>query len=370
MPSDLIASIHRMITPDLVGKIAGGLGQDKGAVSQAVAAGIPAILAVLAGVADSSAGAQRISNVLSQSSASLDDVKSSFTGGSQQEIADHGAGVLSTLFGNSTFNSLVVALSAYSGIAQSSGKSLLGLLAPLVLGALGQKQRTLGLDASGITHLLSGQKDAIAAALPSGFSNLLKGTGILDSVGADFRDTAGRAGATAGAAYERMKPPPVPPREAGMSGWAMAAVALAAVAGLAWFMSGPQPEEVAQSTATGTPVEGRAVSTPNGASPRVTLQVTTTVAGIRAALDELKDRNAVGAVVPKLRELSANLDRVQGLAAQLPADSRKRIAEQVQSAMPSINQRLNEVMADPETAAALRSVIEPLRTKLSVLAAT
>jgi hypothetical protein len=96
MPSDLIASIQRMVTPDLVSKIAGSLGQDKSEVNQAVAAGIPAILAGLAGVADSSAGAQRISNVLSQSPTSLDDIKSAFTGGNQQDIADHGASVLSS----------------------------------------------------------------------------------------------------------------------------------------------------------------------------------------------------------------------------------------------------------------------------------
>jgi hypothetical protein len=370
MPSDLIASIQRMVTPDLISKIAGSLGQDKSAVNQAVAAGIPAILAGLAGVADSSAGAQRISNVLSQSPTSLDDIKSAFTGGDQQDIADHGASVLSSLLGNSTLKSLATALSAYAGVGQSSGTSLLGLLAPLVLGVLGQKQRTLGLDGPGIAHLLAGQKDAIAAALPSGFSNLLKGTGILDAVGGGFKDATGRAGASAGAAYERMTPPPLPPKEAGMSGWAMAGVALAALAGPAWFMSGPQSEEVAQATATGTPVEGRAVATPNDMAPRVTLQVTSTVAGLRATLQDIKDAGTATAAVPKLGELSANLDRVQGLAAQLPADSRNRVAEQVQSSLPAINQLLDQVMANPETAAIARSVIEPLRTKLSVLAAT
>lgn len=373
MPSDLIGSIQRMVTPDLISKIANGLGYDKGAIGQAVAAGIPAILAGLAAAADKPDGAQKISNVLSQSSVTLDEVKSSYTGAEQHSIADHGASVLSTLLGSGPMKTLASAVSEYSGLGPAAGKSLLGLLAPLVLGALGQKQRALGLDAGGIAHLLSGQKDAIAAALPSGFSSLLKGTGILDSLGGvkdTATQTASRAGESVGSAYERMRPPPVEDKRSGMSGWALAAAALVAVAGLAWFMSGPQPVEVAETTKPVAPVEGRAVSSPGDASPRVTLQVTTTVAGIRAALDELKDRNAVTAAVPKLRELSANLDRVQGLAAQLPAESRKRIAEQVQSALPSINQKLNEVMENPETAAALRPVIEPLRTKLAALAAT
>lgn len=373
MPSDLIASIQRMVTPDLIGKIASGLGYDKGAVNQATAAGIPAILAGLAAVADEPDGAQRIANVLSQSSASLDEVKGSVAGGEQQSIADHGAGVLSTLLGNGPMKSLAGAVSEYSGLGPYAGKSLLGLLAPLVLGVLGQKQRALGLDAGGIAQLLAGQKDSIAAALPSGFSDILKGTGILDSLGG-VKDTVGqatdRAGAAAGSAYERMSPPPVADKGAGMSGWALGAAALVAIAGAVWFFSGPQPVEVAETTKPVTPAEGRAVSSSEDASPRVTLQVTTTVNGIRAALQEIRDSNSAGAAVPKLRDAVANLDRLQGMAAQLPADSRKRIAEQVQSALPSINQLVEQVMANPETAATARSVIEPLRARLSALAAT
>ena len=373
MASDLISSIQRMVTPDLIGKIASGLGDDKGAVGQAVAAGIPAILAGLAAVADKSDGAKKIANVLSRSSVTLDEVKSSFTGAEQQSIADHGASVLSTLLGNGPTKTLANAVSEYSGLGPSSGKSLLGLLAPLVLGVLGQKQRSLGLDAGGIANLLVGQKDSIMAALPSGFSSLLQGTGILDSLGGakdSVRQAADRAGATVGSAYERMSPPPVEDKGTGMSGWALAAAALLAVAGIAWFFSGPQPVEVAETTKPMAPTEGRAVSSPEDVSPRVTLQLTTTVNGIRAALQEIRDSNTASAAVPKLRDAMANLDRVQGMAAQLPSESRKRIAEQVQSALPSINQLFEQVMANPETAAAARSVIEPLRIRLSALAAT
>lgn len=373
MASDLIASIQRMVTPDLIGKIAGGLGYDKGAVGQAVAAGIPAILASLTAVADKSDGAQKIANVLSQSSVTLDEIRSSFTGAEQQSIADHGASVLSTLLGNGPAKALANAVSEYSGLGPSAGKSLLGLLAPLVLGVLGQKQRTLGLDAGGIANLLVGQKDSILAALPSGFSSLLKGTGILDSLGG-LKDTAtqaaDRAGATVGSAYERMSPPPVENKGSGMSGWALAAAALVAVAGIAWFFSGPQPVEVAETTKPVAPVEGRAVSSPEDASPRVTLQVTTTVNGLRAALQEVRDSGTAAAAMPKLRDAIANLDRLNGMAAQLPPESRKRIAALVAAAMPSINQLADKVLANPETADVTRPAIEPIREKLASLAAS
>jgi hypothetical protein len=373
MPSDLISSIQRMVTPDLIGKIANGLGYDKGAINQAVAAGIPAILAGLTSVADKSDGAQKIANVLSQSSATMDEVKSSYSGSEQHSIADHGASILSTLLGNGPMKAIANAVSEYAGLGPSAGKSLLGLLAPLVLGVLGQKQRSLGLDAGGIAHLLAGQKDSIAAALPSGFSNLLKGTGILDSLGG-LTDTASqaanRAGATVGSAYERMTPPPAVDKGSGMSGWALAAAALLGIAGFAWFMSGPQPVEVAETTKPVAPLEGRAVSSPDDASPRVTLQVTTTVNGLRSALQEVRDSGTAAAALPKLRDTMANLDRLQGLAAQLPPESRRRIAALVTAAMPSINQLCDKVLADPQTADVARPAIEPIRQKLATLAAS
>ena len=373
MPSDIIGAIQRMVTPDLIGKIANGLGYDKGAVGQAVAAGIPAILAGLASAADKPDGAQKISNVLSQSSVTLDEVKSSYTGSEQHSIADHGASVLSTLLGNGPMKALGSAVSEYSGLGPAAGKSLLGLLAPLVLGVLGQKQRALGLDAGGIAHLLAGQKDAIAAALPSGFSSLLKGTGILDSLGG-VTDTAtqaaSRAGETVGSSYERMRPPPVEDKGSGMSGWALAAAALVAVAGLAWFMSGPQPVEVAETTKPVAPVEGRAVSSPGDASPRVTFQVTTTVNGLRAALQEVRDSDTAAAAMPKLRDAMASLDRLNGMAAQLPPEGRKRVAALVAAAMPSINQLCDKVLADPQTAEVARPAIEPIKEKLALLAAS
>ena len=48
---------------------------------------------------------------------------------------------------------------------------MLGLLAPIVLGAIGKQSK--GLDAEGIARMLAGQKGHIASALPSGLGSLL-----------------------------------------------------------------------------------------------------------------------------------------------------------------------------------------------------
>jgi hypothetical protein len=59
----------------------------------------------------------------------------------------------------------------FAGVGEGASKSMLGMLGPVVLGALGQQQRSAGLDANGLMSLLTSQKDQIAAAIPSGLAD-------------------------------------------------------------------------------------------------------------------------------------------------------------------------------------------------------
>jgi len=378
MATDLISSIQRFLTPELIGKIGDGLGYDRTTIGQGVAAGIPAILAALVGVADKPDGAQKIANVVRQSSVSLDEIKDSLGSRTEQKsIADHGASVLQTLLGSGTMKTLSNAVGQYSGLGDGSGKTLLGLLAPLVLGVLGGKQRSAGLDANGIANLLSGQKDAIAAALPAGFARQLSGTGLLDSIGGAWKggtsaasDTASRAREGVRTVYSDADPVPAEPAGSGIGSWAVAGLAAAFVIGMFWLFSGPQTQEVAQQPAATTPpAEGRAVATAPRDSRQITLQVTTTVEGLRTALQTMADAKATGVALPRLRDAAANLDQLSALAAQVPAEVKQRIAGQIAAALPQINALCDRVLADPTTAEAARPMIEPIRAKLASLAA-
>ena len=198
MATDLVASISRFITPDTIAKIAGGLGINRQAVEQAVGAGIPTILSGLIGLTSRPEGAQRLASVLlQQPPGMLDEVKHAVGGGEQVAMADHGSSILSALLGSGTMKSVAAAITDYAGIKEGAGKSILGLLGPMVLGVLGQQQRVSGLDAGGIANLLASQKDSIAKALPRGFAEQLSGTRILDSIGETWPgDTAAAARAT------------------------------------------------------------------------------------------------------------------------------------------------------------------------------
>lgn len=376
MATDLIASIQRVVTPDLIGRIASGLGVDKGDVAQAASAAIPAILAGLVGVADKPDGAQKIANVLQQSPVTVEEVSSSFSGSEQQSIADHGASMLSALLGGGTSKSLATAIGEYAGLGQGAGKSILGLLAPLVLGVLGQRQRAAGLDAGGIANLLTSQKGAIADALPLGFAEHLSGSGVLDAIGANWRgtsaaaaDAANRARAAGRGAYQTLNAAPAS-SGSGLSSWAIAALALAAIAGGVWLFSGSQSEEVAMDDTAQQTQEGRAVSTPQATMASITQQTTSSLAGLRTALQDIALGGSTEAVMPRLKSAAVEIDKLRAQAAQLPEDGKKRVAVLVTGSMPAINALIDKVLADPEKAESLRPVIEQIRARLQSLSTT
>jgi hypothetical protein len=370
MATDLVATILRFVTPDTIAKIASGLGINRQAVEQAVAAGIPTILSGLVGLSSRPEGAQRLSSVLlQQPPGMLDEVKNALGSADQASMADHGSSILSALLGAGTMKSVAAAITDYAGIKEGAGKSILGLLGPMVLGALGQQQRVSGLDASGLANLLASQKDSIAKALPRGFSEQLSGTRILDSIGETWTgDTTAAARAAARPRVPVDDRVNVQPAEtsSGSAPWALAALALAAVAGLFWLLSGPQSEQVADQTAR--PVEGRAVAVPTMSVAEVSQLATKSVDGLRTTLASITDASSANDALPKLRTMSADLDRLNSVAEKLPAESKQQITSIIQRAMPTINELFEKVLANPAVSNVARPVVESLRAKLQTIA--
>jgi hypothetical protein len=98
-------------------------------------------------------------------------------------------------------------------------RTLLSLLAPAIICALGQERRNAGVDALGIADVLRSQKELVAAAMPAGLASLLQSSGFYEYLGAS---PAKRGRATRALA-------------AASTYWALPLLALA---GLAWFMLG------------------------------------------------------------------------------------------------------------------------------------
>jgi hypothetical protein len=171
MSDTLVSAISRVLTPELVGKMASASGLDRGTTQSAVSAFAPAILSGLTDLAGKPGGARQLSDAIAEQPAGiLSNLAAALTGA---QSADKGSGILASLLGGGVLNTLVSTLSRFVGIGEGSTRTLMGLLTPVVLGILGREQRAQGLEASGLARMLMGQRDQITAAMPAGLADLL-----------------------------------------------------------------------------------------------------------------------------------------------------------------------------------------------------
>jgi hypothetical protein len=98
----------------------------------------PALLASFADVASSPNGARQLTNTLTQQSGSLESLKNLIGGSGQNSLAETGSSMLSGLFGGGTLDTMAQTIGKFAGIGEGTSKSMLGMLGPVVLGALGQ----------------------------------------------------------------------------------------------------------------------------------------------------------------------------------------------------------------------------------------
>jgi hypothetical protein len=321
--------------------------------------------------------------------------------------------MLSTLLGSQDQNALAGAIGKFTGMSQGATGSLLGMLAPVVLGMIKQ-QGAARLDPGRVAGLLAGQKDNIAAALPSGLSKMLAGTGLLDSLGDAARtataatEDAARTSAPAlrsvGGSAQRSASAAMPTSNQWLY-WLIPAAAAAAL--LIYFLARPV-EQVAEQPATQPATAGQATTaarpataaqpatagqatTPGQAATaakpataeqpatagqslivgdlNIGKQVTDSISSLRTTLAGITDANSARAALPKLQEAAAQFDKVSGLSAQLSAEQRKLLAGTVSPSLPTLNQLLDKVLAIPGVAELLKPTIDALKAKLAVMTA-
>jgi hypothetical protein len=98
-------------------------------------------------------------------------------------------------------------------------------------------------------------------------------------------------------------------------------------------------------------------------------QITDSIASLRTTLTGITDGTSAQAALPKLREVSAQVDKVSGLIGQLSVEQRKVVAGLINPFLPTINQLFDKVLAIPGVAEILRPTIDALKAKLAVLTA-
>ncbi|MBX9842744.1 MAG: DUF937 domain-containing protein [Xanthobacteraceae bacterium] len=382
MTTNLVSFIMQFLTPDMVARIAAALGLSPKDAQTGISAAVPALLAGLTGAAERPGGAQSLFNAVKQQSGMLDNLGSLIGAGRQGSVVDAGSQLLTTLLGGQQQSALAGAVGKFAGLGQGAGSSLLAMLAPVALGAIGKQLGPGALDAGSLTNLLASQKGQIADAMPTGFGKLLAGTGVLDSLGGSFGSAANAAAAAANQATRAAANATGRAAEYASSGayslgqaghraaaagppnWLYWAIPLVLIAGGLWYLIGyTTRDEVAEQVTRPAPAVESAVV----GGVDIGKQLGDSLNSVRTSLQGVTDAASATAAVPRLREASAQVDRVNSLLGQLSEGQRKTVAGLAASASPTLNQSFDKVLAIPGVGQELQPVIDTLRTKLAGL---
>jgi len=139
-------------------------GADKEKTAAAASGIVNTLMGALAKNTETNEGAESLNNALENDhdGSVLEDVVGMISGqkaGPENERMLNGSGILNHVLGNKQGGAIQM-ISKLSGLDSNKTGSLMSMLAPVVMGALGKTKREQGLDTTGIASLLSGTVSA------------------------------------------------------------------------------------------------------------------------------------------------------------------------------------------------------------------
>lgn len=351
---NIVSMAAQFLAPAIIDKIASSLGITSPLAQKAIGAILPSIFGGLLGASSKPSGLESLGKALGQvDSGFLGNIGNILGGGGQANAVSAGTSVLGSLLGNSAVGSLAGAAAKFAGIGDGPAKSLVGMLAPVALGTIAQQQKAQNLDVGGIAKMLAGQKDNITAAMPSGFSDLLKGTGLLDSIAPA---AAPRAAAqpqatshTASSSYNQ------PTQASGGTSWLPWAAGLALLALAGWYFLGGSGTRQAA-----FPVAPKIMA----GTQDVGSQLGSVVESLRGTLSTVKDEASAKSVLPRLQETAKQLDSLNGLRGQLPPDGKKSLASYASSLIPLLRPLIDRVIGTTGAGAVLKPVLDQIMGRI------
>jgi hypothetical protein len=152
--------LNQAISSSTIGQLSQNLGTDDQTTSNAVQAALPMLLGALTQNSSNSEGASSLLSALDRDhdGSILDDL-GGFLGSNNTGL---GSGILGHVLG-SRLGAAQSAVSQASGLDENRTTSLLMMLAPIVMGALGRAKRQGGLDENSLSESLGGATKQVAS---------------------------------------------------------------------------------------------------------------------------------------------------------------------------------------------------------------
>lgn len=206
MSDSLLSGLAQQFGGDTIGQLAGLVGGDNEQTGRAVAAALPMLLGSMTGAAQSNSGANALFGALSNDhdGSILDMLGPMLAGGyASRALGADGGRILGHILGNKQ-PAVEQTVAKSAGIDTGLVQKLLPILAPIVMGYLGKRLRSGGLDAGGLGAILGGEREQVKKQDPGlgGIFDLLGGGsskeddddgGLMDMAGDLLGSSAGKA---------------------------------------------------------------------------------------------------------------------------------------------------------------------------------
>ena len=159
----LLDMIHQRLGGDAVRQISSRIGSDPGTTGNAIDAALPLLISALARNTGDSGRAESLATAVSNDhdGSILDDVPAYVSQASEKP----GAGILRHVLRGQQ-QAVQKGLSQVTGLEAGKAGTLLTLLAPLVMGALGRTKKENGLDAGGLSTLITSEQEHLKQSAP------------------------------------------------------------------------------------------------------------------------------------------------------------------------------------------------------------
>lgn len=152
--SSILDVLAQQLDDQTIQQLSRQIGADQASTQKAISAALPMLLGALGRNAASPEGARALNNALERDhdGSILNDLMGAMSSGN---TSDMGMKILGHVLGGKQ-STVQQGLSQVSGLDAGTTGQLLAMLAPIVMGTLGQTKRQSGLDAGGLSDLLGG----------------------------------------------------------------------------------------------------------------------------------------------------------------------------------------------------------------------
>jgi LysM repeat protein len=249
---NLVDMIKGSLTGDFQNKISSVLGEGRDKTQAGIDAAVPGLLSGFEGAASTPDGARRLTSAVDNADDGISSNLGSLFG--KGTSSGMGSSVLQSILGAGGLSELTGSLGRTSGLSGKGVGTLLGFLAPVVLGSLKKLKMSRGLDAAGLSTLLSSQRSNFAAAMPEGMREAAEET---------YQRPASRIRPTE--TYSN-----VGTNRPSWLSWILPLALLAGLAGLLWhFATRPSVHAEHETTGMAQPTSGAREQAGYGASPEM-----------------------------------------------------------------------------------------------------